>query len=371
MTARFSHPSFARALITLIFLWAFAQPRAAPQNVEVPAISGRVMVDGRPIDRIIEVRLEGQDSSIVATAYTFGDPRFYFRNVSLELDKRYFLVIRDPDFKDLRYELHNSDFMRDSANRNVYHYNGLVILELQSLPPKDAVSEEQRTGPKSIDIRQLEAQISDEARREYNLAVKDIAAGNAAGARQHLERAVELAPDYYDALNKLGVQYLKAAQYRNAEALFERVHGINPRDPLPLTNLGILHLQEGEAIASAAGGGADGQLEASEPSYRKAAKAFEEAIRLDPLAPRTYYYLGTTLYRVGSDERAESLLMNALALDSAMQEARLTLVNVYIRQRRYGDALEQISLYLAALPNAPERVRIEALRDQIEGVLKK
>jgi Flp pilus assembly protein TadD len=345
------------------------QALSVAQEVKVPLISGSVMVDGRPIDRMIEVRLEAQDYSIVATAYTRGDSRFIFGNVILGLDKQYFLIIRDPDFRDLRYQLNSSDFIRDSSNADIYHFGGLVILELESLPPDDAVSEEQRASPKAVGVRQLKSRVSDEAQREFDLAMKDIAAGNSESALLHLENAVKLTPDYYDALNKLGVHYIRAAQYRDAETVLERAHRINPKDPLPLTNLGILHLQEGEQLASSANGDAQNRSQARNPSYLKAADAFEEAMRLDPLAPRTFLYLATTLYRVGSYERAESLLMNALALDNAMHEARLTLVSIYVRQRRYRDALKQISLYLQAVPDAPERVRMEALRNQIEGIL--
>jgi tetratricopeptide (TPR) repeat protein len=213
-------------------------------------------------------------------------------------------------------------------------------------------------------VRQLEAEISSEARREYNLALQNIAAGDSRTARTHLEKAVELAPDYYDALNKLGVEYLRAGQYRKAEAILDRAHGINPNDPLPLTNLGILHFQEGEALAHA---GSDGV----EASYRKAVDLFEKALRLDPLSPRTNFHLGTALYKIGDYERAESLLINALAQDGQMHEARLTLLNIYTRQRRYDDALKQISAYLQANPDSPQRKQLEALRIQIESSLRR
>jgi hypothetical protein len=39
---------------------------------------------------------------------------------------------------------------------------------------------------------------------------------------------------------------------------------------------------------------------------------------------------------------------------------------VYTRSGRYPDALDQISAYLEADPNTPQRAQLEALRVQIE-----
>jgi hypothetical protein len=50
-----------------------------------------------------------------------------------------------------------------------------------------------------------------------------------------------------------------------------------------------------------------------------------------------------------------------------MHEARLALINVYTRSRRYGDALKQIAIFLDANPVAAERGRLESLKAQLES----
>jgi tetratricopeptide (TPR) repeat protein len=320
-----------------------------------------VFVDGRAADRMIEIRLEAQDLSTVATAYTSGSSRFTFRNVSLQPDGTYFLVIRESGFKEIRNRLYLEDFHKDPTRPGVMHFGGLVRLFLESLPPEGKAI----TGPKAVDARQLKAEIPDKARREYNLALEKVADGDNKAALANLEKAVELAPEYYDALNKLGVEYLKAGQFRKAEAILDRARALNPNDPLPLTNLGTLHYQEGERLTLAAGD--EAALDVIGASYRKAVDLFEKAVRLDPVAPRPNFYLGTALFKVGAYERAESVLINALALDGQMHEARLALLNIYIRQRRYDAALKQISAYLEANPVSPQRQQIETLRTQIES----
>jgi Flp pilus assembly protein TadD len=357
----------ARTILVVIIAVAFSPGAVLAVEGMVPLFTGEVYADGRPINRVVEVRFEASNSSLVASAYTFGSARFTFRNITLAMEENYYLAIRDLDFKELRYELHMNDFVPDSASSSVFHFAGSIVLELQSLPKEKKAGDERKAGPKAVDARQLKAEISGNARREYNLALENIAAGNSKAAVAHLEKAVELAPDYYDALNKLGGEYARSGRYKEAEVILDRARTLNPNDPLPLTNLGILYLKQGERLefvaAVKAGSGSDEPL----TFYDKAAEVFEKALRLNPLSPRANYYLGTALYKAGVDERAEPLLLNALDLDGQMHEARLALISVYARHQRYDDALKQISAYLDANPGSPERKRLEALMVKMKG----
>jgi len=344
-----------------IALLAFARMGLCAQQVLVPMISGQLFADGRPVDRIVEVRLEGQDQSLAGTAFTFGSSRFTFRNVVISLDQNYSLFIRAPGFKELRHHLTMNDFMPDSASTQIYHFGGSITLNLESLPPE----QDDKSGPKVVDAKQLAAKVPDRARREYDLGLRAAAAGDSREAMAHLEKAVELAPDFYDALNKLGVEYLRVRQYRKAESILGKARALNPNDPLPLTNLGILHLQEGESLAVAP----DAVQDAAKASYGKAVGVFEKVIALGPLSPRVGFYLGTALYRLGEYERAESVLIKTLSLDSMVHEARLTLVSIYTRQKRYKEALEQINAYLEANPDSPQSEKLEDLKTQIESAL--
>jgi tetratricopeptide (TPR) repeat protein len=332
----------------------------------VPLLTGQVYADGRPINRVVEVRLEAANSSLVASAYTFGSSKFVFYNLTMVMEDNYYLVIKDMAFKDLRYELHMYEFFRDSANPQIYHFGGSIILELQSLPPEKKAADGQKSGPKAVDARQLRTQIPAAARREYDMALENIAAGNTKAAILHLEKAVELAPDYYDALNKLGGEYVRSGQYREAEAVLDRARTLNPNDALPLTNLGILYLKQGDRLEVLAAVKADFGSESPRAFFEKAVDVFEKALRLNSLSPRANLYLGTALYKAGAYERAEPVLRNALDLDGQLHEARLTLIHVYARTKRYDDGLKQISAYLDANPDSPEKKRLEALKAQME-----
>jgi Tfp pilus assembly protein PilF len=45
--------------------------------------------------------------------------------------------------------------------------------------------------------------------------------------------------------------------------------------------------------------------------------------------------------------------------------ARLALANVYIRQQKWKEALDQFDKYLAENPKAPDRSQVEAVRTKV------
>ena len=64
------------------------------------------------------------------------------------------------------------------------------------------------------------------AQEEYQKAYK--ARDNLEKVQHHLEKAIQIAPDFEDALNDLGTIYHRKHQYAEAAALFERALKINP-----------------------------------------------------------------------------------------------------------------------------------------------
>jgi Flp pilus assembly protein TadD len=367
-----------RLLSAVIFLWILAAANAvAQQDEEEVSFSGKVLADGRPVNWTVEVRLEREDSSLITITHTSGSDTFKFSLVMLRKYEKSYLVIKEPGFKELRYPINFDDFLRTSSydpieqREKVRYYNkGIFILDLVRSTANNEGGQSQPKGPKAVNVDQI---LPKNAQREYDLATKAFANGDTAAALKHFEKVVELAPKNFSATSKLGIAYLKAGQHEKAEAMFNRARAIDPKDLNNLTNLGTLYIQQGDTLTSSTPGKtpANGDA-ASEPAkalYRKAVEVLEEALLLDPQAPRSNFYLGTALYKIGSDERAESLLINALALDKQMQEARLSLLNIYIRQKRYDAALKQIAAYLEANPNSPQREQLEKFKSQIESAI--
>ena len=62
----------ARTMLVVTIAMAFSQGAVLAVEGMVPLFTGEVYADGRPINRVVEVRLEAANSSLVANAYTFA-----------------------------------------------------------------------------------------------------------------------------------------------------------------------------------------------------------------------------------------------------------------------------------------------------------
>ena len=333
----------------------------APQVLEAQAtmlgrIGGRVMEDGRPVRRMVEVRLESSTSGLLDTAYTMGSEEFEFRAVPVNRSDRLFFVIDDPGFEVVREEI---TLGRDPFGLGIVADVGLVTLYLRSQPEH---VDETRSG--TVDIRQLAAEISREARDLYGEALDLLDAGDRAAALAALERSVALAPDYFEALSVLGAEYLRLNRYGEAAITLNRALNINSNDPVVLTNLGSLHFQLGQLAEQRADD--ENAAVTIGDTYRQAVDYLRAATQMDPRSARIAYYLGSALYKTGDLDEAEETLWIALDLDPRMSEARLTLINVYVRQERPEAALEQIAAYLAANPDSADRENLEQARATLE-----
>lgn len=356
MTAR---PLSALAFIVLT-IPALSVPVSA-QDARLGRLHGRVIADGAPIDRVVEVRLDSETlGKTIATAYTLEGDEFSFLDVPVNSTDSYFLVIDEDGYKEVRLRLDTRSFVRGFNDPSRLEFSGILVLYLER-EASDEAPPETEGGPPAVDLRVLTAVIPPEAREAYADALGHLEANETDEAIDRLEEAVDLAPEYYDALNKLGIEYLKAGRFREGEAALEQARSLGPRDPRPLLNLGMLFLKEGEAREQPGG-----NPEAALASYERAVSVLEEAARLDPLAAEANYYLGSALYRTGDLDRSERFLQEALRLDASLHDARLALLNVYTRQRRFPEALEQLRAYLRQVPDSPRKPALEAIRLQLE-----
>jgi Tfp pilus assembly protein PilF len=330
---------------------------AAQRGVDCRSFAGPYTIDGRVVMRsgvlppFIEVRLERDAGVWEESAFTDGNGEFSFSGLDINTGaaSAWFLAVGYEGYETVRQKL---DWREIACN-----YGGMVLF-LEESP--DEADDADRTGPRTVDLQQLLARIPPEAEAAYDRAMAALAAGGGAEVAASLEEAVELAPNYYEALNKLGVEYLKADRLDEAEAVLIHARSLNPGDPRPLVHLGRVNHREGLALAQS------GDPDLALAAYRESALLFRQAIRLDPLVGEPSFLLGLSLYELRDYASAEVALLEALALDPSLSDARLTLLNVYTRQRRYDEALAQIAAFLGASPNSPQRGAVEAIRIQIE-----
>src|SRR5262249_37253475 len=145
---------------------------------------------------------------------------------------------------------------------------------------------------------------------EYEKGLKESSKGNRAKAAESLERALKMAPDFYEAQHSLGIVYISLQKYDQAETAFLRARELSPKAAEPLFNLGTLYYQRGETQSDA------GLSDEATATFKKAAEFLEESIRRNPLSSSAHWYLGAALYKIGSYDEAETTLKRALELDA-------------------------------------------------------
>jgi tetratricopeptide (TPR) repeat protein len=317
-------------------------------------IRGRIIAGPHGLDSAItEVRIETDGGQPVGFAFADSNGEFTFERNGIAPYQNVYAVVKVDGFKPYRERLFFSDF------RGSFETVLTIFLERE---PTVTVSGKDGT---VVDLKQLRAKIPGKAVDEYEKALKESSKGNRVKAAEGLERALKLAPDFYEAQHSLGIQYIGLQKYDQAETALLRARDLSPKAAEPLINLGTLYYQRGESHSDA------GRAEEAGTTFKKAEDVLEESIRRNPLSSSAHFYLGATRYKMGSYEEAETSLKRALELNADEQNARLMLVNVYTKSARYIEALEQTNIFLAKNPNSPQRAALEAIKEKIEKAAEK
>lgn len=106
-----------------------------------------------------------------------------------------------------------------------------------------------------------------------------------------LEQAYALKPDHFDASLNLSGAFILTKKFKKAVSLLEKLRVQAPNNAMVWTNLGAAYL--GNPVL------------ARDEEQIKAIKAFEQALKLDPVAPNVAYNIGL-IYR---DRREYELAM--------------------------------------------------------------
>jgi len=199
----------------------------------------------------------------------------------------------------------------------------------------------------------------------YNRAMAEQAAGDARAAEKGYRRALEIKPDYVDALAGLGGVLVAAGRIEEAERCCRKALRLQPGAPRLLYNLGavliargafdeaIAHTREALAVAPdyAEAHANLGTALLGIEDFAAATAALGEAIRLKPDYAEAHHNLGLAHLGEGRIEDAIACFEKAVALRPDYVEARVSLGNTW---RRLGEWVEARAAYDAALAIRPD-----------------
>ena len=218
-----------------------------------------------------------------------------------------------------------------------------VAVQLSNMPRKL----EEKNGS-SVSMYSLKQDVPRAARREYDQALDQLDKDDLPRAQKHLERAVQLFPDYVEALNELAVLQMKAGELAPAEQNLRHALGIDTAAVLPLLNLGLCLMRQ--------------------EKYAPAVEPLEKATQLAPTNARAYMLLGSAQMAAGSADPAELSLQRAYELGGKnMARANLELARLYARKSLYERAVASLTKYLDDVPDDPNSASLKETLERLRA----
>jgi predicted Zn-dependent protease len=282
----------------------------------VTSISGMVRgADGRPMGNVrVELR-DGSTGSILNSAYTGVSGNFEFREIP---QGRYEVVA---------YE--GAQQVQEQVESNTM--NTMVDLRMPSSgatgKPNDGM------GNRTISVAQYK--IPEAAREELRKAREASVKDKMDEAKRHLDKSLELAPNYADALTLRAIFKLDAREIDSAiEDLDKAIHND--------ANCGMAYMVLGSAFNM-------------QSRFDDALRILERGAPLSPDAWQTYFEMGRAYAGKNEFEAAVRALDRAQTLAPAeFPLIRLVRANALLSMNRYGDAAADLETYLNTFPNGAE-----------------
>lgn len=289
------------------------------------AIVGTVLgPSGRPAENPVRVRLSTMTRGD-RLATTNGTGNFAFRG--LPTGSYIIAIDKERDFEPYSQTVDIRVFRGSDA------LTVTLVIRLTLKPNPEA-------RPAVIDAELMA--IPKKARDLYEAGVALSAKRDHEGAIVQFKEAIELHPQFMQAHNELGVQYLRLRQFARADEAFREALRIDPESFAALMNRGLANLymrRFGESV----------------PFFRK-------AVARDNTSAVGHYLLGQSLANLGLFENAEKELLTAVDLGKGqLREVHRTLAIIYRNRGDNRRAARHLETYLTLAPAAPDAEKLRSL----------
>ncbi len=185
-------------------------------------------------------------------------------------------------------------------------------------------------------------EVPDSAQKLYEAGIEDLRNKKENEGFDKLKKALELFPDYFLALDRLGTEYVVRGYYTPAFILLTKAVEVNPRSFSSSYGLGLAlyRLQ---------------QTDKAIENLRRATEIYNQS-------PHAYLWLGIALHQNKNLPQAETALVQANKLSKGESaEVHWQLARLYKEQNRFGESANELELFLKYKPEAAEKEKIKEM----------
>jgi tetratricopeptide (TPR) repeat protein len=259
--------------------------------------------------------------------YTTEQGRFEFVNME---EGSYSLTARSLSEPNLVSDTLETDTTRTATNN--------LNVNLMLREPVNST----KHNPGTIEVAEAGQEIPKEARKAFKQGLKFKEDKETTKALENFGRAIELFPNYFQALAQRGDLYIAQRKLVEAAADFDRALAVNSHYGPALRGSGYCKLEKQEFTA--------------------AAQDFERSLSVEPDNASAYLLLGIANFELQQNDVSRQALQRALGLGAV--RAHIYLGNLYAREHHYKQAADELRLYLEAEPTAADAAQLKTIEAQ-------
>jgi Flp pilus assembly protein TadD len=195
---------------------------------------------------------------------------------------------------------------------------------------------------KTITVAELAQKIPKEAAKAFKQGVKFKEDNKLDQALKSFGRAIEIYPDYFQALTERGNVYIAQRRLTEAASDFDQAIKANTLYGQALRGAGYCKLEGKE--------------------FAQAVEYFERAISAEPDNASTYLLLGIARLELNQRDEARRALQQALKINAlSAARAHIYLANLYALEHLYKEAADELHIYLELDPMAPDAAKLKEI----------
>ena len=276
---------------------------ASPNSFEVVG-QVKLVATGRPAPRI-PIRLERFGGGIVDQIDTDSTGRFRFGNIQRGY---YRVIINAPGFRPAQQD----------ADLQVM-FRAFLVFELT---PENSV-------PNAL-LDVIDARAPAEAREELTRGREALGRKNYPEGMDHLQKALTLYPDFYEAHLLLGTALMDAREWKKAETVFQRAVELKAGSAPAILSLGEVYWRQ--------------------KRYDEAEKTLLDGLKLDDKSWHGHFTLARLYWDQGVIAKAGPAIGRTLQLKPDFAEAHLLAGNILLKIDQRERALAEYQEYLKLEP---------------------